>query len=220
MADFEKDIKKAVDLSNEGRTWEALNIYDKILDSEPEYEPALMNKAILNFQDKKYKEVLELVSKVKSEANIFDVKFIEANCHFLLGNIEMAEKTYNVLSSYLNENNDLIFKAGMATLQQGFYLVSVKMLGKIDTKKSLFFEKNYYMALAYKAMGDLSSSIKCFGYAIREKSDSFQLYPLIATTCFQNGMIEEGDKLMNILREKNNRFFQHVAGIVADYRKS
>ena len=64
------------------------------------------------------------------------------------------------------------------------------------------------------------ASIKCFGYAIREKSDSFQLYPLIATTCFQNGMIEEGDKLMNILREKNNRFFQHVAGIVADYRKS
>ena len=53
----------------------------------------------------------------------------------------MAEKTYNVLSSYLNENNDLIFKAGMATLQQGFYLVSVKILGKIDTKKSLFFEK-------------------------------------------------------------------------------
>ena len=52
-----------------------------------------------------------------------------------------------------------------------------------------------------------------------KKSDSFQLYPLIATTCFQNGMIEEGDKLMNILREKNNRFFQHVAGIVADYRK-
>ena len=30
MADFEKEIKKAVDLSNEGRIWEAVNIYDKI----------------------------------------------------------------------------------------------------------------------------------------------------------------------------------------------
>ena len=65
MADFEKEIKKAVDLSNEGRIWEAVNIYDKILDSDPKYEPALMNKAILNFQDKKYEEVLELVLKVK-----------------------------------------------------------------------------------------------------------------------------------------------------------
>ena len=46
----------------------------------------------------------------------------------------------------------------------------------------------------------------------------FNLYPLVAATCFQNGMIEEGDKLMNILKDKNNAFFQHVAGIVSDYR--
>ena len=49
-----------------------------------------------------------------------------------------------------------------------------------------------------------------------EKSESFQLYPLVATV-FQNGMIEEGDKLMNILKDKNNAFFQHVAGIVSHY---
>ena len=53
----------------------------------------------------------------------------------------MAEKTYNVLSSYLNENNDLIFKAGMATLQQGFYLVSVKILGKLIRKNLCFLKK-------------------------------------------------------------------------------
>ena len=71
----------------------------------------------------------------------------------------------------------------------------------------------------YKRQGYLSSSIKCFGNAIREKPESFQLYPLVASTCFQNNMIDEGDKIMNILKEKNNAFFQHTAGIVASYRK-
>ena len=32
-------------------------------------------------------------------------------------------------------------------------------------------------------------------------------------------MVEEGDKIMNILKEKNNAYFQHIAGIVASYRK-
>ena len=59
MADFEKEIKKAVDLSNEGRIWEALNIYNKILDSDPKYEPALMNKAILNFQERNMRKFLK-----------------------------------------------------------------------------------------------------------------------------------------------------------------
>ena len=58
MADFEKEIKKAVDLSNEGRIWEVVNIYDKILDSDPKYEPALMNKAILNFQIRNMRKFL------------------------------------------------------------------------------------------------------------------------------------------------------------------
>ena len=30
---------------------------------------------------------------------------------------------------------------------------------------------------------------------------------------------QEGDKIMNILKEKNNAYFQHIAGIVASYRK-
>ena len=76
------------------------------------------------------------------------------------------------------------------------------------------------MALAYKAMGDLSSSIKCFGYAIREKSDSFQLYPLIATTCFQNGMTERGRQTNEYFTKRRITVFPACHGIVADYRKS
>ena len=45
-------------------------------------------------------------------------------------------------------------------------------------------------------------------YGNHVKSQSFQLYPLVASTCFQNNMVEEGDKIMNILKEKNNAYFQ------------
>ena len=74
------------------------------------------------------------------------------------------------------------------------------------------------MGLLCKAQGNLDDAIKHFGIALRANPDYHQLYPLAAAACFQNGMTEEGDKLMNILKDKDHFFFQHVASIVVDYR--
>ena len=216
--DISSQVEKAAKLLNDGRVWESLKKYDEILEFDPSCSPALINKAIIFHREKKYTDTLNVLSSIKDGERQIDAKLIESSCHFELNKFDKSESCYNVLSSLVDGNNDLIFRVGLSSIQHGFFLTSIKILGKIDTKKSHSFEKNYYLALSYKAIGDLGSSIKCFGNAIREKSESFQLYPLVAATCFQNGMIEEGDKLMNILKDKNNAFFQHVAGIVSHYR--
>ena len=217
--DIETQLEKAAKLLSQGRIWESQKIYDDIIDFDSDCEPAIINKAIIFFRDKKYMETLNLLSKLKKGERQVDVKLIEASCFYEINDLEQSQSCYNVLSTLVNDNNDLIFRVGLSAMQHGFYLSTVKILGKIDTKKSHSFEKNYYLALAYKGLGDLASSVKCFGNAIREKPESFQLYPLVASTCFQNNMVEEGDKIMNILKDKNNAYFQHIAGIVASYRK-
>ena len=218
MSNIDELLSKAAKLLQEGRIWESCKVYDEVLSIDSKCEAALLNKAIISFRDNKYSEALDLLSNISSVEKIIDTKLIEASCFYELGDLSKSESCYNVLSSRVDGNNDLIFRVGLSAMQHGFFLNAVKILGKIDKKKSYSFEKEYYMALSYKGIGDLTNAIKCFGNAIREKSDSFQLYPIIASACFQNNMIEEGDKLMNILKEKNNAFFQHVAGIVASYR--
>ena len=189
--DIETQLEKAAKLLSQGRIWESQKIYDDIIDFDSDCEPAIINKAIIFFRDKKYMETLNLLSKLKKGERQVDVKLIEASCFYEINDLEQSQSCYNVLSTLVNDNNDLIFRVGLSAMQHGFYLSTVKILGKIDTKKSHSFEKNYYLALAYKGLGDLASSVKCFGNAIREKPESFQLYPLVASTCFQNNMVED-----------------------------
>ena len=143
---------------------------------------------------------------------------IKANCLACLGDIEGSEKVYQKITNIIPNNNNLLLTIGTVCLQQGIYKTAIGIFQKIDESPSYIFEKNYYIGLAYKAKNHLTNAIKFFGNALRTKPGYFQLYPLVAAACFQNHMIEEGDKLMKILKDKNHSFFQHVVGIVANYR--
>jgi len=117
-----------------------------------------------------------------------------------------------------SNDNSLLIQIAATFLGEGFYENARNVLGKVDESPDCIFQKNYCMGILCKAQGNLDDAIKHFGVALRANPNYYQLYPLAAATCFQNGMTEEGDKLMNILKEKDRFFFQHVAGIVAAYR--
>ena len=107
----------------------------------------------------------------------------------------------------------------MCIRDRGFFRIAIEIFSKLEDKQDKF-ERNYYMGLSYKGLGELTNSIRAFGRALRAKPDFYQLYPLTAATCFQNNMIDEGDKIMNILKEEHSALFQHVAGVVSSYRIS
>ena len=54
--DISNQLEKAAKLLSQGRIWESQKIYDEIIDFDPECEPAIINKAIIFFRDKKYTE--------------------------------------------------------------------------------------------------------------------------------------------------------------------
>ena len=142
-----------------------------------------------------------------------------ANCFYNLGQTAEAEKLYNKISNVLPINKKVILQIGSKCLEQGFFRIAIEIFSKLEDKQDKF-ERNYYMGLSYKGLGELTNSIRAFGRALRAKPDFYQLYPLTAATCFQNNMIDEGDKIMNILKEEHSALFQHVAGVVSSYRIS
>lgn len=116
------------------------------------------------------------------------------------------------------DDNSLLIQIAATFLGEGFYKDAVNVLKKVDESTDYIFQKNYCMGLLCKAQGNLDDAIKHFGIALRANPDYSQLYPLTAAACFQNGMTEEGDKLMIILKGKDHFFFQHVAAIVEAHR--
>ena len=112
-----------------------------------------------------------------------------------------------------------LLEVSNAELNNSNCLLFFEIFSKLEDKQDKF-ERNYYMGLSYKGLGELTNSIRAFGRALRAKPDFYQLYPLTAATCFQNNMIDEGDKIMNILKEEHSALFQHVAGVVSSYRIS
>ena len=129
--DIETQLEKAAKLLSQGRIWESQKIYDDIIDFDSDCEPAIINKAIIFFRDKKYMEPVNLLSKLKKGERQVDVKLIEASCFYEINDLEQSQSCYNVLSTLVNENNDLIFRVGLSSMQHGFYLSTVKILGKI-----------------------------------------------------------------------------------------
>ena len=126
---------------------------------------------------------------------------------------ELLQKAKN------STDNGLLIQISATFLSEGLFEEAKNILKKIDESGEYIFQKNYCIGLALKAEGDLDRVIKHFGVALRANPDYLQLYPITAAACFQNNMIEEGDKLMNILKDKDHYFFQHVAGIAAHYKK-
>ncbi|MEE2974965.1 MAG: hypothetical protein VX343_00705 [Thermodesulfobacteriota bacterium] len=134
----------------------------------------------------------------------------------------MDSKTKEELLKVASKSSDYPFllECAISFIHEGDYMISIDLLNRIDETKGYLFEKNYYIALCYKGQNKLDEAIKFCGVALRANPDYLHLYPLTASLCFQNNMIEEGDKLMKILKEKDHFFFQHVAGIVVHYKKN
>ena len=97
--DISKQLEKAAKLLSQGRIWESQKVYDEVLNFDPECEPAIINKAIIFFRDKKYTETLNLLSKLKKGNRQVDVKLIEASCFYEIDDLEQSQSCYNVLST-------------------------------------------------------------------------------------------------------------------------
>lgn len=65
-------LNRAADLTSEGRTSEALEIYNKILASNPDNSLALFNKAQVLFSLKKYTEALNIIRIAEKNKNVSD----------------------------------------------------------------------------------------------------------------------------------------------------
>ena len=211
-------LREAFEETKAGNLKRAIEIYDDILSKNPEDSDALVNKSITLMNSKRYDESLVCLSTISHESpHGFDKMLIEASCLFSLGEDEKAQDLYTKISNVLPLNRDTIIQIGSKCLEQGFYRTSIEIFSKLEDKAHKF-EKNYLLGLSYKGLGELTNAIRAFGRALRAKPDFYQLYAIAASTCFQNNMQEEGDKLMNILKDEHFAFFQNVAGITSCYR--
>ena len=211
-------LREAFEETKAGNLKRAIEIYDDILSKNPEDSDALVNKSITLMNSKRYDESLVCLSTISHESpHGFDKMLIEASCFFSLGEDEKAQDLYTKISNVLPLNRDTIIQIGSKCLEQGFYRTSIEIFSKLEDKVHKF-EKNYLLGLSYKGLGELTNAIRAFGRALRAKPDFYQLYAIAASTCFQNNMQEEGDKLMNILKDEHFAFFQNVAGITSCYR--
>ena len=211
-------LREAFEETKAGNLKKAIEIYDDILSKNPEDSDALVNKSITLMNSKRYDESLVCLSTISYESpHGFDKMLIQANCLFSLGEDEKAQDLYTKISNVLPLNRDTIIQIGSKCLEQGFYRTSIEIFSKLEDKVHKF-EKNYLLGLSYKGLGELTNAIRAFGRALRAKPDFYQLYAIAASTCFQNNMQEEGDKLMNILKDEHFAFFQNVAGITSCYR--
>ena len=211
-------LKDAYNETVNGNFQKALDIYDNLLNANPEDNDVRVNKSITLMSMKRYEDSIESISNISYESpHGFDKMLIEASCFYNLDRIDEAQDLYIKISNRIPLNKNTIIQIGSKCLEQGFYRSAVEIFSKLDEKECKF-EKNYLLGLSYKGLQELTNSIRAFGRALRAKPDFYQLYPLTAATCFQNNMIEEGDKLMNLLKEEHNALFQHVAGVVSFYR--
>ena len=216
----EELFKKAFDLLNLGKTNEALSIYDVILEEFKDDEDAFINKALVFLQTQRFQDCLDLLCKIKDDSvRGFDKILIEASCLHKLNRVDEAEKKYQIISKILPVNKNAILQIGSTCLEQSYFRVAIDIFNKLQEIDSKF-EKNYFIGIAYKGLGELTNSIRSLGKALRANPEMYSLYPLIASTCFQNNMLVEGDKLMAILKEKHEPFFQNVAGPTSHYRQS
>lgn len=211
-------LREAFEETKAGNLKRAIEIYDDILSKNPEDSDALINKSITLMNSKRYDESLVCLSTISHESpHGFDKMLIEASCLFSLGEDVKAQDLYTKISNVLPLNRDTVIQIGSKCLEQGFYRTSIEIFSKLEDKAHKF-EKNYLLGLSYKGLGELTNAIRAFGRALRAKPDFYQLYAIAASTCFQNNMQEEGDKLMNILKDEHFAFFQNVAGITSCYR--
>ena len=211
-------LREAFEETRVGNLKRAIEIYDDILSKNPEDSDALVNKSITLMNSKRYDESLVCLSTISHESpHGFDKMLIEASCLFSLGEDVKAQDLYTKISNVLPLNRDTVIQIGSKCLEQGFYRTSIEIFSKLEDKAHKF-EKNYLLGLSYKGLGELTNAIRAFGRALRAKPDFYQLYAIAASTCFQNNMQEEGDKLMNILKDEHFAFFQNVAGITSCYR--
>ncbi len=204
--------------TKKGNFKQAIDIYDILLSNNPDDQDVLINKSITLMNMKNYEDSLKSIEFISYESpHGFDKMLIEASCFYNLGKIEKAQDLYVKITNRIPLNKDSIIQIGSKCLEQGFCRSAVQIFSKLEDKAHKF-EKNYLLGLSYKGLGELTNSIRAFGRALRARPDFYQLYPLTAATCFQNNMVEEGDKLMNILKDEHNALFQHVAGTVGHYR--
>ena len=212
------NLKKAFDLLKMGDTKKALEVYDEVLDQNPSNFDALINKSLTLIQARRFKESLKCLESISHDSPYgFDKMLIEATCFYSLNKREKAQELYTKISNVIPPDSAAIVQIGSKCLEQSFFRTSIEIFSKLDDKKSKF-EKNYLLGLSYKGLGELTNSIRSFGVALRAKPDFYQLYPITAATCFQNNMLDEGDKIMNILKDEHNALFQHVAAVVSFYR--
>ena len=211
-------LEEAYRETKKGNFKKAIDIYDSLLNNNPDDHDVLINKSITLMNMKSYEDSLKSIEFISYESpHGFDKMLIEASCFYSLGKIEEAQDLYVKIANRIPLNKDSIIQIGSKCLEQGFCRSAVQIFSKLEDKPHKF-EKNYLLGLSHKGLGELTNSIRAFGRALRARPDFYQLYPLTAATCFQNNMLEEGDKLMNILKDEHNALFQHVAGTVSHYR--
>ena len=211
-------LKTAYEEIKKGDIKKAIEIYDTLLSQNPNDQDVLINKSLALMNIKMFEESLKCIDPISYEGpNGFDKMLIEATCFYSLERIKDAQDLYIKISNRIPSNKESIIQIGSKCLEQGFCRTAVEIFSKLEDKTCKF-EKNYLMGLSYKGLGELTNSVRAFGRALRARPDFYQLYPLTAATCFQNNMIEEGDKLMGILKDEHNALFQHVAGVVSCYR--
>lgn len=65
-------LNRAAGLTSEGKTLEALKIYNKVLASDPDHSLALFNKAQILFSLKKYTEALDIIHTAEKNKDLSD----------------------------------------------------------------------------------------------------------------------------------------------------
>ncbi len=169
---------------------DAINVFDSILDHNPQYVPAYVNKAKTYFKQGKYQRALDKFNKaLRLDSENFDIMLEVANTMLKLE--KDIDEAYEIVSYVLQHDlgnykawllKGIIYymKGNFFTaknaLQNSFEIIHLNPDNIIDVElKQYQIQTLYYQSLAAFKTGDYEHSLKYINEALELKSDDILL---------------------------------------------
>ncbi len=186
-----EEFEKAREISREGKTKEAEEIFKKILKENPENYPAHIQYGTILREINKRDEAIKIFKRAKE----LNPQFLHA--HFNLGTLYFEEKKYKEAEEEFIILLDLIPSFG----EPYYYLIRIYLIeGEFNlaesilkkAKENLNPEENlfFYEGLYYAERGELERAIESFRSSLRYKENYFDAKFNLAQAYYKTGNIE------------------------------
>jgi tetratricopeptide (TPR) repeat protein len=168
-------VSQAEFLEQKRRYNEAIDIYDQVINDNPEYIEAFLGKANCYIKKRRYNEAINIYEQVINDNPEYIEAFLgKANCYIKKRKYEKAKIILEKIIDTNPENIELNYLYGLILWYQTNYYKAVKYFYKIPNTSKLFPSATYFIALYLIYNKKYSNALSKLNYAIDNYSFDFK----------------------------------------------